>query len=818
MTRLSQIDQEPRIGRYVIELASDRQHRDFFPLDDAADLDRVPFFHPEPPMPGIGAFGRLMLDPAFRRYRHDALVAYEFADVHVIGSDGVIVLDSGVVKNSLEQISTWHPESNVEAVRPREHLRLRRAMPVSHVVTEGRYAIGFNGAWRNHGHWLPQCLPKLYAFTLLRRRFKDLKVVLPPLPPGSAQARTLQLLGIGPEAVYTLPPDEVTCFGSAILLPAFDIWTVSNFVSAAAEALMARLPPAPAGAPARPDKVYIHRTVPERALANYEALRPLLARYGFSVVSFETMDFAEQVATMQAARHVISEHGAGSANILFCREGARVLELFNPVCVQPAFWSIASRRGLGYGYLVGSHVPTQARPEPDWNASYEVAPAAMEDGIRATLRLPPRQAPSPAAAAAAAPRAPVAAPPTAPAPAPTAAAVIAPAVPPARPAAASPAAIGGIVEPIFEVVNNPARFGRGSGHERLPLFSPAVPPPLLPLHRERDMAPEFVAEHHHYARPPTVAAYSVAGGVLWSTGLITLGNQFLAPADCIPGYFLEHFRPNAPPMPDIWRGALGKPDVRTLSLDYPVAVATHPNLAYGHVLTEVLPRLWLLAVLREFGADLKLALSRTVPEWVKLLARMLHAEGDILWYDGASERIEAPSVVLPAMLHTDYNFHPAINLMVRDLLQRQPPAAATEAASPALVYLAQANFGEEKLENPAEVEQVMRDLGFTVVRLVQWPPAQHIRLFAGAKMIVAEHGFGLCGTLFSPPGTRVVSLNFANHTLSAIARVRGLRLAYVPPADGRFRHWRLSTGLSPKWKVDPAVLRRTVAEMMDGLT
>jgi hypothetical protein len=63
-----------------------------------------------------------------------------------------------------------------------------------------------------------------------------------------------------------------------------------------------------------------------------------------------------------------------------------------------------------------------------------------------------------------------------------------------------------------------------------------------------------------------------------------------------------------------------------------------------------------------------------------------------------------------------------------------------------------------------------------------------------------------------------VALNFTTHTLSAIARVRGHRLAYVPPADGRFRHWRLTRELSPTWRVDPAVLRRVVLEMQEGLT
>ena len=79
---------------------------------------------------------------------------------------------------------------------------------------------------------------------------------------------------------------------------------------------------------------------------------------------------------------------------------------------------------------------------------------------------------------------------------------------------------------------------------------------------------------------------------------------------------------------------------------------------------------------------------------------------------------------------------------------------------------------------------------------------------------MAEHGFALYGALFSPPGTRVVAMNFANHYQSAIARLRGHRIAYAPPADGTFRHWRLSRDLSPSWNVDLPTLGRVMRELV----
>jgi capsular polysaccharide biosynthesis protein len=803
VTRLTLIDKEPRIGRFLHDLVNERQYTDFFPLDDACDLERSALLYPNPPEPGIGPFGKYMLDPAFRRYHVDSIAAYAFDDIYVVGSDGVVVLNGGVLRNTLDYISSWLPDSNVEEFRRSEYVRLRRPMPVSNFVTEGRYCIGFSGAWRNHGHWLPQCLPKLFAFSLLRRRFRDLKVVLPPFAAHSPQQRTLDLLGIGPDAVFTLPPNQVTGFASAILLPNFDIWSVPPFTSMAAERVIAGLPAPPPGTPARPDRLYVHRKVKARPVANFDAVRALVERHGFVVQSFEDTDLADQAASMQAARAVISEHGAGTTNILFCREGARVLELFNPFCVQPAFWSIASRRRLDYGYLIGSHFPTPEHAQPNWNTAYEVPLDHLEAAIRVLLNQPAQAVAAPAAPSQPAPAAQPA--PLAPAPLVAASALPSGGVP--------LASFSGLLEPIFDVTGDLGSFGRAGGHQRLMLFAAALPPPQQPIHRQSEIPPDFVAEHQHYPPPTAVHAYAVHGAVVWGNGLLTSGSQFVAPTDCLPAYFRPHMRPEGPPIHPVHAGSLNRADVETVTLDHPVASALHPNLVYGHFLLEILPRLYGLSVLRQFGADFPLLLSSTVPAWVKSFVRMLHPEPGIVWYDATRQRVVAPSVILPSMMQTEHNFHPAFNLMVEHLVQLHRPTAP----GPTHLYVSRSNYGDERIENEDEVERVMTDLGFSIVHPHQMTPEEQIRLFSGARAVAGEYGSALHNAIFSPPGTRVIALNFFNNYQSKIARVRRHRLAYVPPEDGKFRHWRLSRDLVRKFRVDPEVVRRTTSEMLDEM-
>ncbi len=783
MTRLTIVDHEPNIGPTLHDLARDQAYLDFYPLDDAAELDRPGFFCPDTPDPGVGPFGHPMLQPEFRHYRTDVVVAYALADVHVIGADGIVVLGGGVLRGTLDHVSTWLPECCVQEFRRDDYLRLRRPMPVSRFVTEGRYLIGFAGAWRSYSHWLLQCLPKLYAFTLLRRRFRDLKLVLPPLPPGSPQQRTLDLLGITSDAVFWLPPQEVTGFAAAIVLPNFDIWGVAPFVASAADQLVAGVPDAPAAGSGR---VYLHRAARGRQLSNFAAVRRLVEEFGFTVHSFEDTDLAAQIAIMRTAREVISEHDEASASIVFCEPGGRVLELFNPFCVQPATWSVAARRGLGYGYLVGSHNTTRASPAPGWYSDYDIPLEALRSALQ---RMVGRSAAPQSAAAPPAPAAPA----------------------PLPPAPEPPGTIRGITEPVFEVAADIGQFGRSGVAERLTVFAPAVPPPQIPLHREGEMPGDFVAEHYQYAPPISVNVYALPGAVLWGNGLVTLGQRFVAPPDCLPGYFRPLLAPDAPPLPPIFAGALAREGVETLTVDHPIATTLHPNLTHGHFLLEMLPRLYLLMVLRQYGADIRLALSSRLPDWAKSFALIFEPDAPVVWYDDSRQCVAAPSVVMPAMLNVEHNFHPAMNLMLHDLIQRH--GATPDAPTPPRIYLSRSGFGDEALENEAEVEQMFARLGYVTIRLQQMSVEEQIRLFSGAKAIAGEYGSGLHNAIFAGRDTRVIAINFANHYQSKIGRLRGHRLAYVAPEGGGFRHWRFAANLPRTFRVDVDLLRRTALEM-----
>lgn len=121
-------------------------------------------------------------------------------------------------------------------------------------------------------------------------------------------------------------------------------------------AVEGQLPPPP-DQPSR--RLYISRKG-RRQVVNEAELTQLLARFGFEVVPDEPRSVAEQVRLYQSADFVLGPHGASFANLLWCRPGTQLLELFAPTYRPEYFRYLAHVLQLRYaahsaGPLLESH-------------------------------------------------------------------------------------------------------------------------------------------------------------------------------------------------------------------------------------------------------------------------------------------------------------------------------------------------------------------------------------------------------------------------------------------------------------------------------
>ena len=381
------IPRDPPTGPHLSELVEMGEAIDTVAIVEGASLTRTSFFYSTPPSSELATHGHTFSDIAFRSYECAPFEAYRFDELTLVGSDGIVLHDGAAIPDTIVHIMNWAAGSSTQDFQYRTHLHLRAAMPVSTASDAGVF-VGFTAAWRNYAHWMQESLPKLFAFLHLRERVPNLKLIVPPFEPGSFQEQTLELLAIEPTSTVRIGHDHAVSFEDAWVTTSSDIWAVPPLVPIAAARLVAavaaRQPePATCG-----ERVYVHRVTGSRQVANFTAVETLLYDYGFRVVSFENMPVATQIAVMEKARFVIGEHGAGLANIMFCRAGTSVLELFNPVSPQPAHWSLASALNLNFGYIVGTHAPSANASVSDWNSPYDVPLDRLEDAIRAMLGPP----------------------------------------------------------------------------------------------------------------------------------------------------------------------------------------------------------------------------------------------------------------------------------------------------------------------------------------------------------------------------------------------------------------------------------------------
>jgi capsular polysaccharide biosynthesis protein len=131
-------------------------------------------------------------------------------------------------------------------------------------------------------------------------------------------------------------------------------------------------------------RLYISRSgAGKRRTVNEDEVTSILLRHGFETIRTEELAFKEQVRLCSQARYIVSNHGAGLANILFMRDGGSVLELRHEAdCLNNCYYTLSSALDLRYLYQTCS--PYDAAADPH-DAHLLVDPDQLERNLRLLL-------------------------------------------------------------------------------------------------------------------------------------------------------------------------------------------------------------------------------------------------------------------------------------------------------------------------------------------------------------------------------------------------------------------------------------------------
>jgi capsular polysaccharide biosynthesis protein len=256
----------------------------------------------------------------------------------------------------LQDVSFHFNAKHLRAIRKREAYRRWKSRPYQY-YPETVAVLTFCSA-HNYFHWMFDVLPRI---ELLRRsgiqidRFAMNRQWILPF-----QEETLSVLGISRDKLIDIRSDLQA---RMLVVPSL----ITRYILKSHSYVRPRIIPgwtcdflrkeflrtSNNDSPVQSEYIYISRENSiYRKVLNEEEIINQLAAFGFSKVTLESMTVAEQVKLFSCAKVIVAPHGAGLANVVFCKPGTKIIELFSNKYMPAYYWMISNHVHLDYYYLV----------------------------------------------------------------------------------------------------------------------------------------------------------------------------------------------------------------------------------------------------------------------------------------------------------------------------------------------------------------------------------------------------------------------------------------------------------------------------------
>jgi len=259
----------------------------------------------------------------------------------------------------------------------------RLLLPKPQPVT-GRTLVLASTGGDTYFHWITDVLPRL---GLARRGGYDPASFDWVLVNGLThpfQEETLEHIGISKNRCLSFHKTELAYEMEEALLPSLP--GVPGVVPPeTVEFLQSTFPTKKIGAGR---KLFIGRGGAEhRALIHEGKIAAMLSERGFESVDCGKMSVQEQAEVFGSAEVVVGAHGAALTNLVFCRPGTLVVELFSPAYVNPCYRDLCMAAGLRHAAVIGNGedwVLSERHDQPSApiSASWELVEQALVEIVR----------------------------------------------------------------------------------------------------------------------------------------------------------------------------------------------------------------------------------------------------------------------------------------------------------------------------------------------------------------------------------------------------------------------------------------------------
>jgi hypothetical protein len=267
----------------------------------------------------------------------------EFQDIGV-SAEGMLFKRAQILLESFAfpwQFGEWKTRAVLKFLLNNYILRKRRALDYPALVVVDQWSSGYF-------HWLADALTRLY---MVRDRLNDTHLLLPD------HYKRLEFVqsSLKPFNVrkveYIDARETLLC--KKLLLPmqtAPSGHYNEGFITGVRDLMVDFYGHSRDRRPK--DRVYISRSnALKRNIVNEEEVIDVLKHFGFQILHSEHLSFAQQVKLLSGADYLVSNHGAGLANMLFMYAGGNVLELrHNADRINNCYFPMAAALNLNYFY------------------------------------------------------------------------------------------------------------------------------------------------------------------------------------------------------------------------------------------------------------------------------------------------------------------------------------------------------------------------------------------------------------------------------------------------------------------------------------
>jgi capsular polysaccharide biosynthesis protein len=260
---------------------------------------------------------------------------------------------------------------------PNERIRVPERLPEPLRVDGACLSVVSDWSCRNYSHFLLDGLGRLALFLEAGFSLDEVDHVYCPTPPTAAASELVDRLGI---------PAEKRIWASSGLVVEPEVLFVPSLPATARTypqwlpRFLRRTVLRESAVPAAGRRLYVSRRGYGREAVDERELEALVRAHGFEV--YEAREQARQPDDFDQAEIVVGAHGAGLANLAFCRPGTRVIEIVPTDNARPYYYSLALAGSLEYGYLVGRSLVQRGRaafgPSPyDFDVDLDELAAAL---------------------------------------------------------------------------------------------------------------------------------------------------------------------------------------------------------------------------------------------------------------------------------------------------------------------------------------------------------------------------------------------------------------------------------------------------------